>query len=150
MKTIFSCLGLSFVLALPAGAETLDPDDWYQNHYAPIWKVNPANMLERGLAFYNETLYLHPPEGGITTVSSRTWLAENLEAWVSEGWLGSVVTEYRSDRLNPTTVAFKAKWRDSFVDGSEEFTCGWYVADLRDSRWLFTQYAEIECAEHEL
>lgn len=150
MKILVSCIGLSLLVALPAHAETQSVDDWYQNLYAPLWKENAWNKLEEGLAFYDETLYLHPAEGPITAVDSREWLAKSLAGWKADGWLGSAVTELRSDQLNPSTVAFKAKWKDWYTDGTEEFSCGWYVADLEGDTWVFTQYAEIDCAEHDI
>lgn len=150
MKMLTLQFGLYLLLALSARAETSAVDDWYQNDYAPLWKENPWEKLEDTVGYYDETLYLHPSEDAITAVDSREWLARNLAEWKSDGWLGSAIAEYRSDQLNPTTTMFKVKWRDWYADGSEEFSCGWYVADLEGDTWLFTQYAEIDCAEHDL
>ena len=152
MKRLCFVTGLSLLVALPALAETttLSADDWYQNHYAPLWKENPWDKAAEGSAFYNETLYLHPPDGPMTAVASRTWLSNSLATWKSDGWLGSVVAEYRSDLLNSSSVTFKVKWRDWYTDGREEFSCGWYMADLDSDGWAFTQYAEISCADHDL
>lgn len=150
MKTSIMFIGLIHLLALPAFADTSAIDDWYQNSYAPLWKEAPWDKLEEAMAYYDETLFLHPPDDEITAVDSREWLAGSLAGWKSDGWLGSAVAEYRSDLLNPSTVMFKVKWRDWYADGSEEFSCGWYVADLDGESWVFTQYAEIDCAEHDL
>jgi hypothetical protein len=133
---------------LPAFADTSAVDDWYQNSYAPLWKEAPWDKLEEVLAYYDETLFLHPPDDKMTAVDSREWLARNLANWKSDGWLGSAVAKYRSDQLNTSTAMFKVKWRDWYADGSEEFSCGWYAADLDGESWVFTQYAEIDCAEH--
>jgi len=145
-------IGLSLLVAMSVQADTTTQavDDWYLKQYAPLWKEGAWNKLEEATAYYDETLYLHPPDGTITPVDSRPWLARSLEGWKADGWLGSDVAELRSDQLNPTTVAFKAKWRDWYTDGTEEFSCGWYVADLKGDRWVFTQYTEIDCAEHNL
>lgn len=152
MKNVLWWVGLSLFVVLSIGAEPAaqDADDWYQNHYAPLWKESPWEKAEEALAFYDQTLGLHPPEGPAVAVSSRAWLFESLEEWKSDGWLGSVVAEYRSDQLNPSTVVFKVKWLDTYVDGEEEFSCGWYMADLDSGGWAFTQYAEIDCAKHQL
>jgi len=152
MRTFIFWIGLFLPVAMSAQADTATQavDDWYLQQYTPLWKENAWDKLEEATAYYDETLYLHPTDGAITPVDSREWLAKSLEGWKSDGWLGSDVAEYRSDKLNPTTVAFKAKWRDWYADGREEFSCGWYVADLEDDVWVFTQYAEIDCAEHDL
>lgn len=152
MKTI-NYIVIALLLAAShaqADATAQSADEWYQDHYAPLWKENAWDKLDAAAVFYDETIYLHPPEGAITAVASREWLADAMQGWKSEGWLGSDVAEFRSDRLNASTVAFKARWRDWYKDGSEEFSCGWYVADLRGGVWVFTQYAEIDCAEHDL
>lgn len=150
MKISILGIGLFVLAALSALAETPAVDDWYRNDYAPLWKEEPWDKLEEALAYYDETLYLHPPGGPVTAVNSREWLARSLAGWQSDGWLGSAVAEYRSDQLNPSTAMFKVKWRDWYADGEEEFSCGWYVADLEGDTWVFTQYAEISCAEHGL
>ena len=152
MKIMISCVGLSLLVALSIRADTMaqDADYWYQNHYAPLWKETPWEKVEKVLAFYDEAIFLHPPESPATAVSSRTWLTNSLEEWKSDGWIGSVIAEYRSDQLNPSTAVFKVKWRDWYNDGREEFSCGWYMADLIGDGWIFTQYAEIDCAEQGL
>jgi len=149
-KTFWIGLPLLFAMSVQADTTTEAVDDWYLKQYAPLWKEKPWEKVKEGAVFYDETLYLHPPDGPITPVDSREWLARSLEGWKSDGWLGSDVAELRSNRLNPTTVAFKARWRDWYTDGTEEFSCGWYLADLKGDRWVFTQYAEIDCAEHDL
>lgn len=149
-KTFWIGLPLLFAMSVQADTTTEAVDDWYLTQYTPLWKENAWDKLEEATVYYDETLYLHPPDGPITPVDSREWLAKSLEGWKADGWLGSDVAEYRSDRLNPTTVAFKARWRDWYADGSEDFSCGWYLADLKGDRWVFTQYGEIDCAEHDL
>ena len=152
MRTGAFWIGLSLLVAMSVQADTATQavDDWYLKQYTPLWKENAWDKLEEATVYYDETIYLHPADGTITPVDSREWLAKSLEGWKSDGWLGSDVAEYRSDQLNPTTVAFKAKWRDWYADGREEFSCGWYIADFDGDRWVFTQYGEIDCAEHDL
>jgi len=146
----FAGLCLLVTLFVRAESTALAVDDWYQNHYAPLWKEDSWDKLEEASTFYDETLYLHPPEGPMIAVDSRAWLAESLAGWKSDGWVSSVVAEYQSDQLNPSTTMFKVKWRDWYADGHEEFSCGWYVADLEGDGWVITQYGEIDCAEHGL
>ena len=149
-KTFWIGLPLLFAMSVQADTTTEAVDDWYLTQYTPLWKENAWDKLEEATVYYDETLYLHPPDGPITPVDSREWLAKSLEGWKADGWLGSDVAEYRSDRLNPTTVAFKARWRDWYAVCSEDFSCGCYLADLKGDRWVFTQYGEIDCAEHDL
>ena len=77
-------------------------------------------------------------------------IANGIEEWRSDGWLGSDIAGYQSDLLNATTAVFKVKWRDRYADGNEEFECGWYMADLKSNGWVISQYADIDCAEHDL
>ena len=152
MKIPCFVFGITLLVALPVRTETsAQPvDDWYQNRYAPLWKENSWDKVGEISAFYDETLYLHPPDGTITAVASRTWLTNSVEEWKLDGWLGSAVAKYRSDQLNSSSVSFKVKWRDWYTDGKEDFSCGWYMADLNSDEWLITQYAEIDCADHDL
>jgi hypothetical protein len=83
-------------------------------------------------------------------VTSRLWLSQGIEGWRSDGWVSSILAGYQLDQLNPSTALFKSKWLDLYEDGSEEFSCAWYMADLNGGRWTFTDYAEIECADHDL
>ena len=73
MKTSVMFIGFVHLLALPAFADTSAVDDWYQNSYAPLWKEAPWDKLEEVLAYYDETLFLHPPDDKMTAVDSREW-----------------------------------------------------------------------------
>jgi hypothetical protein len=127
-----------------------DPDDWYQNQYAPVWKDHPWEKLEEFMLYFDESIGYHSSDKAPAELLSRAWLAESLAAWRSEGWVSSEVAGYRSDRLNAFAITFKAKWRDEYEGGVEEFSCGWYMADFKEGRWIFTQYADLDCAEHNL
>jgi len=127
-----------------------DADDWFKNEYAPLWSVDPWSSLSEIAGFYNEIITIHLPGGRLPVVTSRLWLSQSFDNWKLSGWVGSALAGYQSDQLNPSTALIKAKWKDDFSDGSEEFSCGWYLADLVQDRWLFTEYAEIDCLEHEL
>lgn len=141
--------GLLLLFAAPALAEST-ADDWFLNHYASFWSDNPTEKLEEGVGHYAETVYLHPADGNVTAVNGREWLAGLLIEWASDGWLTSEVAELKSDQVNTTTATFTVKWKDRYEDGSEEFSCSWYVADLDGETWLVTQYADIGCADHGL
>ena len=152
MKIIISCVGLLLLVTVAGRAETVppDPDDWYQNQYAPLWKENTWDKVEQAATYYDETVYLHPPDGSLTAVSGLDWLTTAIAGWKADGWLGSAVVGYRSDRLNSSTIAFYTKWHDWYAEGHEDYSCGWYLADLKDNVWVFTQYAEIDCTERDL
>ena len=132
----------------PSRDKSPNPDDWYQNQYAPLWMEKPWDSVAQVVAFYDATIFLHSGDEAATATPSRQWLASQIAGWQADGWLGSAVAEYQSDRLNPTTVTFKVKWRDWYADGHEEYSCGWYLADLANGGWAFTQYADVDCAAH--
>ena len=152
MKYLTWCIVLPCLAVLSAEAETTAPtaDDWYKNQYAPLWQENSWDKLEEIAGFYDKTISYHPLDGNITTIRSRPWLAENLQEWKSDGWLGSDIAAFQSDQLNLSTTTFKTMWRDWYADGHEEFSCGWYMADFKGDGWKFSQYIEIDCAEHDL
>ena len=125
-------------------------DDWYKNEYAPLWKENVKEKLDESLAYYEEAIQVHPGDGPTTTVNLEEWMFESLDEWTEAGWSGSDVAAFHSDQLNASTVTFKVKWLDRYVDGSEEFSCGWYLAARKNDKWLFTQYATIDCEAHGL
>ena len=152
MRTLLICL---LILGLPstlARAEPIVPDtnDWFKNQYAPPWKDVPWNHVDEISEFYAETIGVHSPGNTDPKVSSRPWLAQIINNWKSDGWISSILVKSQSDRLNHSTVLFKAKWLDLYSDGSEELSCGWYMADLFRDRWLVVEYAEIECKDHQL
>jgi hypothetical protein len=125
-----------------------DPAQWYSKNYAPVWLTEPWNKAEEATAFYHSSIQLHEPGEGVSTHDSATWISESLEQWKSEGWLGSEMTDLQVDRINESTTAFKSRWRDYYKEADDEYSCGWYVADLMDGEWKFTQYATIDCATH--
>jgi hypothetical protein len=152
MRTLFIfCLifGLSSTFAR---AESIvpDPNDWFKNQYAPTWKDVPWNHVDEIAKFYAETISVHSPGNTEPMVPSLPWLSQIINSWKSDGWVSSILLGSQSDRLNHSAVLFKAKWLDMHSDGSEEFSCGWYMADLFHGRWLVVAYAEIECKDHQL
>lgn len=146
-----ACISSVVLLATPAaGTESIprDPDAWYRNHYAPLWEENTWDKVDEISSYYGETVYVHPPDGPITPVNGQEWLAEAIGGWKADGWIGSDLVDIELQEINASTVTFKTRWLDRYVDDFEEYSCGWYLADLTNGRWLFTQYAEIDCAEH--
>ena len=124
-----------------------DPDDWYKNQYAPTWQITPWEKVDVIAGFYAETLERHPPDGGLEVLVTPIWLEEEMDEWRGDGWISSELFNYESRRLNASTVTFQSKWLDRYSDGSEEYTCAWYLADFLDDRWVFTEYANIDCTE---
>jgi hypothetical protein len=137
-------------MSAQAQAAKQGADEWYRDHYAPIWKENAWDRLDDAAAHYDKTIHVHPPAGDAKLVDSRQWLANSLQEWKSGGWVGSDIAGYRFDQLNPSTAAFKVKWRNWYVEADEDFECSWYLADARDDAWVITQFAIIDCKEHSL
>lgn len=152
MKHLTSFVVLLFFGTLPAAAETnaLSADDWYKNHYAPLYAENPWDKIEQLAELFDENLHYHTSDGTVVVTDGAKWISEGVAGWKADGWLGSELAGYESDLLNATTAAFKAKWRDRYADGTVVFECGWYLADLKNESWTITQYADVDCAEHGL
>lgn len=68
MRNITVLISLAFLFSSPANSEDelMSPADWYQNHYARIWKENSWDKLEEIAFFDDETLYVHSPDGPMT------------------------------------------------------------------------------------
>ena len=94
------------------------------------------------------TLLSHDASGKIESVISQEWLDVAIKGWRADAWTGSELVGIQTDRLNESTVVFKSRWLDHYKDREDEYSCGWYVADLRDGSWVFTNYADIDCADH--
>ena len=152
MRQLVITIMVSWLSVVSVQAETANhgADEWYKNHYAPLWKENSWDKLDEAAAHYDKTIQVHPPTGDVTQVDSRQWLQESLQEWKADGWVGSDIAAYQFDQLNPSTATFKVKWRSWYVEADEDFECSWYLADARSGSWVITQYATIDCAEHSL
>ena len=152
MKQLVFVIVLSWLTVVPTGADEAisGADDWYRDHYIPIWKENTWDKLEAVGSHYARTIYFHPREGSVEALDSRQWLDGLLQEWKLAGWLGSDVPAYQFDQLNPSTATFKTKWRSWYVDGSEDVECWWYMADARNDGSVVTQVAVIDCDDHGL
>ncbi|MEM9335413.1 MAG: hypothetical protein AAGA33_11230 [Pseudomonadota bacterium] len=92
----------------------------------------------------------YSPTGGTEESNTLASMSESMTYWRSEGWVSSELIELKTDALNPATASFKAKWLDVYEDGSEESSCGWYLATRSEAGWKFTSYTDIDCDEHGL
>jgi len=146
---------LLFALTTSAAANAADTTiadvkEWYMTAYAPLWAEKTWDKQEEIFSYYASEITYHGADGTLSVEQSDEWLSTSIETWKAEGWLGSDVPAIHVELLNPATATFKSKWRDRYADGSEAFSCGWYLADKIDGAWQFTQYADIECSEHDL
>ena len=150
MNTIQSILIFLLLGSAAASADTSQPDpaQWYRDSYGTLWHNEPWNKLDEIGRYYDAEIQTHDASDGITTVDFATWMAGLLVEWKSDGWLSSEVSDLKVDRLNASTVSFKSRWLDYYREREDESSCGWYLADLRDGQWKFTNYATIDCAEH--
>jgi len=127
-----------------------DPEKWYLESYGAMWVKEPWNNVNQTSNFYASELHDHEPEGKIVTYESVPWMAGLLEMWKNEGWLSSEITNLRVTRINASTTSFISRWDDHYQEAEDDYSCGWYLADLVDGQWKFTNYATIDCAEHGL
>lgn len=146
-------LSVFFILFAPisgvADVEVPDPGIWYAEQYAPLWRDEPWTKADEVLTFYHSEIQVHEPGGEIVTHETAVWMREILAGWEAEGWLGSQVPDIRVERINHSTASFTTRWLDHYKDAEDDYSCGWYLADLIDGQWKFTQYAEVDCASRD-
>jgi hypothetical protein len=65
--------------------------------------------------------------------------------WLADGWQSAELIHLDTTIINESTAAFMARWRDVYVDGMTEESCGWYLADRFDEQWMITAYADSAC-----
>lgn len=134
----------------PCLADALaDPEKWYRNDYAPLWSGKPGDNIKRLKTFYVAEVTTHEAEGPISRTPRQSWLVEPMKEWLAEGWLTAELTGLITQRINASTAAFTARWLDRYEGGATEVSCGWYLADVIDGRWVFTEYADTDCGAHE-
>jgi hypothetical protein len=143
-----SAFWIGLFASLNAVAETSDHDQWFQNEYARLWVEKPWNNRDEIAAYYTKSFTEHPADDFQQVYSNQEVLGNDLASWQKDGWLSSAVVGYQSELLNKTTATFKIKWRDVYTNTSDELSCAWYMADFTGEKWLFTQYADIDCAPH--
>jgi hypothetical protein len=150
MRLIVVCALLSLNITASAEDEPSVPsaDDWYKSEYAPLYLDKPWDRLDELMEHFAETIRVHDGDSVDGVVNSREWLGGALQEWKIEGWLRSELAEYQSDHLNLHAVSFKVKWRDYYSGGNVGYECGWYLANLKDDKWMITGYATISCRDH--
>lgn len=139
------CFALTLASSDSTWAEAPDPEAWYRDQYAPLWEDNPQAVADSVKPFYHSQIVLNEPCGRLAARDSAQWLDENVSIWVDEGWLGSNVSDLRVDRVNATSVTFTARWLDRYQERDDEYSCGWYAADVFDGQWQFTRYEDLDC-----
>jgi len=147
----FSALLLSVSTAVTVGAEASeipDPGDWYSQSYGPLWHEAPWDKLEEILFHYDSEYWGHPAEGEPQLRKPKESLSEAMVEWRAEGWISSEVPDIRVNRLNDSTVTFTTRWLDHYSNREDDYSCAWYLADLIDGNWKFTQFAPIDCEAH--
>ncbi|MEM6512404.1 MAG: hypothetical protein AAF660_05285 [Pseudomonadota bacterium] len=150
MKRISLIACLLLATSVSADGHRMTAEAWYKTDYAPLWKDAPWEKAETIARYYDETLTSYAPTGGTEVSNALASMTESMSYWRSEGWISSVLTALETDSLNPGTATFKAMWLDIYEDGSEESSCGWYLATRSDAGWKFTSYTDIDCDEHGL
>ena len=145
MKRAWLTLALAVVAFATAHAGQ-SAEDWFRNDYAAQWGHKPWDNVDAIIASYTDTYTYHESDGSDRVNNPGRDMGNNIDTWRSEGWLGSDLATLTIDELNAGTVAFKAKWRNFYTDGSEDFECGWYMVRRAADSWHITAYADIDCA----
>ena len=147
MKKLMWIALLATVTAMPASADTAaDLDQWFRDGYAALYV---ENAWERGEEFrqYFAKQITSRSNNGMNVTDVEGFVINSLDGWRSEGWEGTDVVTLDTQLLNATTAVFDVHWRDRNDDGSTEDSCGWYVADKIDGKWLLSQWISMACAD---
>jgi len=138
---------LAAIAAMPAAAETAeDLDQWFRDGYAALYVKDAWDRADEFRQYIAPEIAVRSDEGlAVTDVNG--FVIDSLEPWRSEGWLGTDVAALDTSLLNATTAVFDVKWLDRNDDGSTELSCGWYVADKVEGKWLLSQYISMVCAD---
>ena len=144
------CLtGLVMVSLLLSGAiraEIIkDAEQWYRSSYAVLWSDSPADNIDAILRHYAPHIVTHAEAGEVRTDSRDAWLKAPMSEWLADGWQSAELIHLDTTVINESTATFMARWRDVYVDGMTEESCGWYLADRIDEQWMITAYADSVC-----
>jgi len=146
IKLTWTLLLLSLA-AIPASAETAeDLDKWFRDGYAALYFENAWDRADEFAQFMTDEIAFRSDDG-LVVLDINGFVVDSLEEWRSEGWLGTDVANLETTMLNATTAVFDVKWRDRNDDGSTEISCGWYLGDKADGKWLLSQYIAMACAD---
>ncbi len=147
MTKTFGTLLLVFLMAGPVAAETPeDLDKWFREAYAALYVENAWDKAEEFREVLADEIAYRSDEGLLVT-NADGFLIDQLDVWCDEGWVGTDVEDLKTALLNKTTAVFDIKWHDRNDDGSVEHSCGLYVADKVDGKWLLSQYITKACVE---
>ena len=136
----------SLLLSGATRAETLkDAEQWYRTSYAVLWSDSPADHIDAILHHYAPHIVTHAETGEVRTDARDGWLREPMVEWLADGWQSAELIHLDTTIINESTAAFMARWRDVYVDGTTEESCGWYLADRFDEQWMITAYADSVC-----
>ena len=144
------CLtGLVMVSLLLSGAiraEIIkDAEQWYRSSYAVLWSDSPADNIDAILRHYAPHIVTHAEAGEARTDARDAWLRAPMSEWLADGWQSAELIHLDTTVVNESTATFMARWRDVYVDGTIEESCGWYLADRFDEQWMITAYADSVC-----
>ena len=149
-KYLFTLFTILVCVSVSADNGKANPEQWYRKSYGPIWADKPTERLDEILDYYADEVVVHSSDGKITRQNNFKWLSGLMTEWQEDGWLSSELAGLRTDRINPSTVSFKASWLDHYEGAEDQISCGWYLAALHGVQWKFTVYTEIDCASHGL
>ena len=136
----------SLLLSGAIRAETIkDAEQWYRTSYAVLWSDSPADHIDAILRHYAPHIVTHAESGEVRTDPRDAWLKAPMSEWLADGWQSAELIHLDTTVINESTATFMARWRDVYVDGMTEESCGWYLADRIDEQWMITAYADSVC-----
>ena len=147
MYRIVLTLPMLALTAMPALADTAENlDQWFRDGYAALYVEKPWERADEFAQYMADRIEFRSDDG-LMVLDVNSFVVDPLEEWRAEGWLGTDVAGLQTKMLNETTVLFNVAWLDRYVDGSTELSCGWYVGDKVDGKWLLSQYISITCTK---
>lgn len=135
------------LFALPASADTAeDLDKWFRDGYAAVYEKDSWDHGEEFRQYFADVIVVRS-NNGVSESNANSFVIDSLEGWRADGWLGTDVAALETKLLNASTVVFDVEWQDRNDDGTTENSCGWYLADKIDGKWLLSQYIPMACAD---
>ncbi len=132
---------------MPASADTAeDLDKWFRGGYAALYVEKAWDHADEFAQYFADEI-AYRSDDGLSLTNVNGFVVDSLGEWRSEGWLGTDVANLDARLLNATTAVFDVTWRDRNDDGSTELSCGWYLADKIDGKWLLSQYIAMPCSD---
>ncbi len=142
--SILLCAPLNSAANFTIDQRNLSAENWFINHYAPLWKNGDNLLLKKLEYFYHPSGFMRQQGKLIQWQFPATF--EGLLLSVKEaGWQSAKVLSIQPQQINQHSVALTVIWQSEYSSRAKVISCEWYLADFEQSRWRITQHNFIHC-----